>query len=613
VGANPNQALFDQAATLHRAGDLSHAFELYRGLRTRTPSDFRVLHLGGVALVQLGRHADAEGWLRAALRLQPRSGTTRMCLGLALQGLGRIPDAEKELREAVRLDPSSGEATGNLGLLLLHSGRTDEGLSLLRKRTGLEPASTDARVALGNALVSLGRAQEALGVLDDAVRSSPRHAPCLTARAQAHFALNRPAEALADFTAALALDPNDLRAASYRLLLLHYAGELSPQALAEEHRAFGRRFPPSPRLARKPSADGRLTVAFLSPDLRSHAVAFFLEPLLMHVDRSRFRVLLYHDHFVEDAVSARLRGMADAWTNLVGRPDAEVLARIRADAPDMLVDLAGHTGFNRMAVFAARAAPVQVSYLGYPNTTGLPAMEARLTDPIADPAGTEGLHTESLVRFSETAWCYRPPPSAPAVTPPPLLTHGTAPVFGSFNNLSKVSPATWRLWTQLLAARPGARLLLKGVEPHPGWVARHLLGSGITPEQVTLLPPTASFEAHLSAYAGMDLALDTFPYHGTTTTCEALWMGRPVVSLAGTSHVSRVGASVLTAVGLSDLVATDEAGYVQAALALANDPSRLAALSASLRERLLGSPLLDGPRQSALFWNALATCATGTP
>jgi protein O-GlcNAc transferase len=608
---------FTAATALHQAGRLVEALAAYQRLRSLAPRDYRVLHLGGTALLQLGRAAEACPWLESALRILPHAAATHMCLGLAQSQSGLNEPAEVHLRAAVRLEPANGENATNLGIFLVRIGQGAAGLEALRRGAELRPNVAAGWLNLGGALLTLGHPAEALVVHERAIALAPHEAIGHRGRAMALHGCHRMRESLAAFDAALRIDPLDVTSASQRLLVLHYLDEFSAADVAEAHRAFGRLaagLQPARVLPRVGGPDKRLRVAFLSPDLRTHAVACFLEPLLGGLTPDGFELVLYHDHAIEDATSARLRGRAALWRNFTGVPDVEVARQILADAPDVLVDLAGHTGQNRQGLLASRLAPVQITYLGYPDTTGLTTMDFRLTDALADPEGAaEALHTERLVRFAETAWCYATPADAPAVVPPPWCADAGAgaevgPVFGSFNNLGKLSPSTWRLWARLLAAVPGARLLLKGTAPAPDWVARQAAAVGLDPARVTLLPVVAGQGAHLGCYAQMDVALDAVPYNGTTTTCEALWMGRPVVTLVGDRHVSRVGASLLTAAGQGDCVAATEDEFIERARTLVADRAALAVRSAGLRAGLLASPLMDAAGQGRAFAQVIREC-----
>jgi len=614
------QARLQQAVQHHLGGRLDEASRVYEALRIAAPRDFQVNHLLGTLRYQQGRAAEAAQLLETALRLQPCSAATLMCLGLAYVALQRRPEAEKALRESVRLNPKSHEAWGHLGATIMFAGKTAEAIECLRRCVALKPDFADGWHSLGCALQITAQGEEAVACHNRALALQPDHPRALFSRAQALHIQHRLTEAIADFDAHLARHPGHHEARSFRLLLLNYRDDLSPEALFAEHLAYGRaveanipaeRLRPQPR---QPKPAGTpLRVAFLSPDLRTHSVAFFLEPLLAHLDPTRFTVILYHDHFTEDAMSERLRKHAQVWRNFVGLDRERVLKAIAEDAPDILIDLTGHTGFNRMEMLARRLAPVQIAYLGYPNTTGLSAMDYRLTDALADPVGAaDQLHTEKLLRFAPTAWCFSPPADAPAPAPTPCLSQGRI-AFGSFNTLSKVSDHTLRLWRDLLAAVPDSQLVLKSMGLDPKRWTERLAAAGLPVDRVRLLAPTKGIAEHLACYGQIDIALDPFPYHGTTTTCEALWMGVPVVTRAGDRHASRVGVSLLHAVGHPEWVASDDADYVARAVALATDHARLAALRAGLRAEMQRSPLLDYAGQAARFGDALEQAWANTP
>jgi len=329
--------------------------------------------------------------------------------------------------------------------------------------------------------------------------------------------------------------------------------------------------------------------------------------LLRHLDTARFEIVLYHNHPSVDTTSERLRRHAVLWRNFVGQTDEPVETTIRADAPDVIFDLTGHTGHSRVLLFARRLAPVQISYLGYPNTTGLDTMDYRFTDEFADPVGdAEPFNTEQLVRFSRVAWSYEPDSGTPAVSPLPV-DGAQHIVLGCFNNISKLNTPTLRLWAQILDALPGARLALKSFGLSSAFI-ENLRAAGLDPQRVDLLPATAGVIEHLQCYSRVDVALDPYPYNGTTTTCEALWMGVPVVTLAGGRHAARVGVSLLNAVGHPELIAHDPAEYVTIAKNLAADVSRLRDLRTKLRAEMAASPLMDHVGQAARFGAAISTC-----
>lgn len=326
----------------------------------------------------------------------------------------------------------------------------------------------------------------------------------------------------------------------------------------------------------------------------------FLLPLFRQHDHADYEIICYCDVLKCDGMTDSLRACADGWENIVGWGDERVANKVREDEIDILVDLSGHTTGNRLLVFARKPAPVQISYLGYPGTTGLSAMDYRLTDFLSDPPGTtESLHTEKLWRLPVCNWCYGEPDGAPPVQPLPAGVGGPI-CFGTFNNFAKASPAILELWAAILNAIPCSRLMIKSGALAEQSVRRRInqwFGwRGIQPERLELRGHEPDISSHLEAYNQMDISLDTFPYHGTTTTCEALWMGVPVVTLAGRTHVSRVGVSLLTTIGLPELIAQSIEEYVTIAAGLAKDLPRLTELRRTLRARMQASPLMDAPR-----------------
>jgi predicted O-linked N-acetylglucosamine transferase (SPINDLY family) len=329
-------------------------------------------------------------------------------------------------------------------------------------------------------------------------------------------------------------------------------------------------------------------------------VGTFIEPILANHDHAAFEVVCYCDVPRPDAVTQRLRAFADQWHSIIGMTDEQLAGKIRQDGIDILVDLAGHTADNRLRTLARKPAPVQVTYIGYPDTTGLRAVDYRITDGDADPPGlTEQYHTESLIRLPGPFPCYSAPAEAPQANALPALSGGGV-TFGSFNNFAKVTAHALALWARILDQVPGSRLLLKAASLGDLAVRQRVqeffAGKAVSPQRLELLGREPSTRGHLSHYHRIDIALDTFPYCGTTTTCEALWMGVPVVSLAGSTHVARVGTSLLNSVGLAELSAHDEADYVRIACRLAGDLEKLAAMRITLRQRMQRSPLMDGPR-----------------
>jgi protein O-GlcNAc transferase len=644
------QQTIESALALHQRGDLDEAARLYAQARRNAPQAFDAWHLAGALEFQRGHTAEAIELLNRARQLDPKSAPCKLFLGMALADSGRFADAEKPLRAALEKLPDQPEAWLNLARTLRALGRpAADAVGCLRKAVQLEPNRAGTHEQLGELLVltaglpaaephfrravtlqpdlvcgwinlglalleTTGRFREGVACLDRAVTVDPMSAEARAGRALALLCAYRQEDAANDYETALLLEPNNIRVLSARAMLTNYLSNRSRAAIFGVHREFGRSLDtlalPTFGHTRDPAR--RLRVGFVSPDLRAHPVAGFFEPLLRHLDPAEFDVVLYHNDRRVDETSERLQRLAGAWRNLDGVPDDAAEGLIRRDAPDILVDLAGHSSGNRLPLFARRPAPVQITYLGYPDTTGLAAIDYRFTDDVADPAGDAGqFATEQLVRFAPTAWAYQPPADAPEVVARPEDA-ATPITFGSFNNFTKVTDEMLQVWARLLAQVPHSRLVLKSRYFEEAVVADAVRGrlrvAGLADERVELLQTVPTVRAHLEAYAQVDIALDTFPYHGTTTTCEALWMGVPVVTLAGDRHAARVGCSLLSAAGHPEWVAATTDDYVRTAAGLAADRALLKTLRSGLREEMQASPLLDHAGQARRFGTALRTC-----
>jgi len=358
--------------------------------------------------------------------------------------------------------------------------------------------------------------------------------------------------------------------------------------------------------ARRPFANDRdpqrvLRVGYVSADFRRHSVAYFLRGLVASHDRERVRVYCYSNVERADAVTAEFQLLADEWRPVTGLPDEAMAELVRADGIDILVDLGGHTGGNRLLVFARKPAPIQVSWLGYPNTTGLQAIDYRLTDEIADPPGeADALHTEALVRLPGGFLCFRPGIAVAGAAVTPRDAGADRMTFGSFNTLSKVTSDVIRAWAEVLNGIPGSRLLIKSETLDEAGARSRITGAfaahGVEPERIELLPWIEDYAQHMALYSRVDVALDTFPYNGTTTTCEALWMGVPVVTLRGNRHAARVGASVLYHAGLPQWIAESEPGYIALATGSAADLPALRLSRPAIAERVRTSVLTNQAR-----------------
>ncbi len=584
AGGVPSSAAAKKAEAdrLADAGDVEAARRAYREAVTLAPDFAQAWNNLGLSYLQTGALADAEDALHRAVDAMPGLAAAWVNLASVQEARGDAHAAEKSLVAALSADPDSMAARNNLGTLVCAAGRFIDAEEHFRTALLQAPADAGLRSNLALALRGQGRIDGALAVL-------------------------RP----------MADPPSPTEIEAY-LLTLNYADGLDAPFIAAEHRRLGALSPQgSPDTPRARPREGHrpLRVGYVSADFGFHVVSFFLEPVLAAHDRTAVEVFCYFSGSRHDAQTERTRTHAAAWRDIGGADDATALAMIRADQLDVAVDLSGHTGGHRLGLFAQRIAPVQVTWLGYPNTTGVPTMDFRLTDPWADPPGmTESLHTEALVRLSSGFLAYQPRPEAPEVASPPFRACGHV-TFGCFSNPAKLSNTCLSLWAAVLSATPGSRLLVKarGLED-PRAAARFRTRFAAVGGEAARLDVSGwegDFESHLRRYADSDIALDSHPYHGTTTTCEALWMGVPVVTLAGDAHVSRVGVSLLARAGHPEWIATNPEDYVRIAAGLASDLDALAARRAGLRGELRASALTN-VRQLARELEAVYANLTAT-
>ena len=524
--------------------------------------------------------------------------------------LGRTDRALRDLEKALAADPDHVPALRELGLLLARHARPQAALERLRRAAKLRPDDVPTLEALGTVARAAGQLQESADARRRLIELADTEDP-LRYNALAVVLLDQGKldEAIALFRRALQLRPNLAAVHSNLLLCLNYHEAISPQELLAEHREFGRlHAPPHDIASRAPAAaqregDPRLRIGYLSPDLGAHSVSFFLLPILHHHDRSRVRVTCYSDVRTADDVTALLPRLTEQWRDVSGLSDDDLARQIEQDGIDVLVELAGHTVNNRLPMLARRRiAPVQATYLGYPNTTGLANIDYRITDALADPPEmTDAQYTESLVRLPDAFFTAVPLSAAPAVAPLPAAGRGDdgAVTFAVVGNFAKVRPPMLRLWAQILAAVPRARLLMQCTAladpPTRDATARCFTGLGIDAARLDLRGPSG-FQEFLQLFREVDVVLDTFPFNGHTTSYQALWMGAPLVTLAGESHRSRMGLALLQTIGLGELVAHDGDQYVRIATELAGDLTRLAALRSGMRQCLERSPILDAPR-----------------
>jgi protein O-GlcNAc transferase len=608
-----HNALGNLGLALTAQGKLDEAVASLRRAIALKPDFAEAYNNLGNIFKDRGQLDDALACFRQAVLLQPQLALAHSNLGLVLHDRGRPAEALVCFRQALAHQPDLAEAHNNLGLIFKERGQLGDALACYERALALKPNFAEAHNNVSEIYADQDRLDDAVASLRQALALQPNLAAAHNNLGNAFKDRGQLDEAIACFRRAVALEPGCADYHSSLILTLHYRSGDEVETIDAELRRWHRQHAePVARFiaahANDRSPDRRLRIGYVSHDFRRHSIAFFLLPLLQAHDRERWHVTAYATNLRPDDVTARFRVCTDSWRSLVGFSDEAAAQRIRDDRIDVLIDLSGHTGGNRLPIFAYQPAPVQVTYLGYPGSTGLGTMDYRLTDAWADPPGaTVEFHSEQLVRLPDTAWCFAPLSGSPPVGALPALRQGHV-TFGCFNNFAKVTDNMLQFWARILRRAPGSRLALKNLGlSSPPLVERlkaFMSAEGITADRLELIRIQSSQLDHLRCYDRVDLALDTFPYHGTTTTCEALWMGVPVLTLAGDRHASRVGVSLLTNVGLPEFVTHSANAYVDAAVAAAGDLPRLTALRASLRERMQRSPLMDAPRFARNLENA---------
>ncbi len=629
------EQVFALALKHHRSGRLSQAETCYKKILAIKPDHADALQHWGVIAYQTGNYDSAIDLIKRSLVLKPESAQAVNSLGGALRAKGKTEDAILCFRQALTLKQDYLEAHNNLGNAPYAQGNFVEAVASYQQMLALKPDNAEAHNKLGIAYHAQGKLEDAIqcykraislvpnfaqasnniacalcerGELEEAVTSLKRALKVKPDYAESYCNLGNALkqqgkleEAIASYRRTLALKPDYANAYSNLLLTLHYSTEYDSKSIFEEHLAWAKKFrldsENNPDFTNNKEPEKRLRIGYLSPDFRSHSIAYFLEPIFAHHDRERFEIFCYSAVMRPDETTNRLKAMSHHWKSVLGLSINQIISQIRNDEIDILIDLVGHTGKNYLLVFAQKPAPVQVSYLGYPDTTGLSAMDYRLTDNYADPPGkTEKWYTEQLIRLEPTAWNYRPFGSPPPLSDLPARNKGFI-TFGSFNTFPKLNEKVYLLWGKILIQVADSQLVLKTKSLGDAGVRKRVCecfkSIGISQERITLMSYEPSYNRHLEHYQEIDIALDPFPYHGTTTTCEALYMGVPVITLEGEAHRSRVGVSLLSQVELQHLIAKNEEDYVTIACSLASDLGALADLRKTLRSRMEKSPLMD--------------------
>lgn len=578
------------------------------------PDDNPLLRHRAIALHSLGRDAEAVAVLRQVVATDPHHGWDWLVLGDALRALRHLDEAEQALRQACGEDPLLFPARLNLGAVMQEQGRLEEALACFQEAVAIDPGAAPARNNLGLILHQLGRMAAAETALREALRLDPDYPSAWKNLGMVQQDQGEMGAALASYRRALALRPDWIECMSGIVGVHNYLPDVPLPTLVEEARAFGRHvagsLAPSARYDawRVVRDAGRaLRVGLVSGDLKSHPVGFFLEGVLGALDRRQMTLIAYPTHPALDNTTRRLQRLVDGWVPLYDLDDERAAARIHDDAIDILIDLSGHTANNRLALFARKPAPIQVSWLGYFATTGVEAIDYVLADPWSVPVGEEWQFTEKLWRLPETRFCFTPPREAVAVGDLPRARAGHV-TLGCFNNQIKVNDEVVALWAALLKALPDARLFLKNKQLRDADARTRTLerfaAHGIAPQRLRL-EGTSPRQEYLARYNEVDFVLDPFPFTGGTTSAEALWMGVPVLTRRGDRMVGHQGEVLLRNVGLAEWIAQDRDDYLGKAVRFARDVNDLARLRGELRARALASPLFDAPRFARNFEAAM--------
>jgi protein O-GlcNAc transferase len=584
----------------HQAGRLAEAEKIYREILFRDPKHADATHLLGVLAGQAGRLDVAEDYFRRAIRIKPDFAAAHSNLGNALYKLGKLDDAIASHRHAIRISPDLAEAHNNLGNALKDRGQLNEATASYRQAVRIKAEYAEGHSNLGAALATADRFNEAIASYRQAIRINPGYAPAHSNLGKAFKDLGQIDQAIASYREAVRLNPGLAISHSNLLYILQFHPGYDGEMIRDELRAWNHRHGEPLRKFVRPHTNDRnpdriLRIGYVSPDFRDHVVGQNLLPLLREHDPRQAEIYCYANMVQVDSFTEQIWSHTNEWRSIAGLSDSQAADLIRRDKIDILVDLSLHTAHNRLLVFAHKSAPVQVSYLGYCSSTGLAAMDYRLSDPYMDPLDSDiSLYSEKTIRLPETYWCYNPLGPTPEPSPPPVESAGHI-TFGCLNNFAKVSPAL-QLWAEILQNVPRSRLIVHcPADAQLDTVREPFAARGISSDRLEF-PDRQPWPEYVRTYSRIDLALDPFPWGGGITTCDALWMGVPVVTLTGQTAVGRGGSSILANVGLPELIAKTPQQYVEIATSLAKDLPRLAELRRTLRARMQASPLMDAPR-----------------
>ncbi|EPS61474.1 hypothetical protein M569_13323, partial [Genlisea aurea] len=595
-------------------GDLESAIACYERCLTVSPNFEIAKNNMAIALTDLGTKVKLEGdinqgvaYYKKALYYNWHYADAMYNLGVAYGEMLKFDMAIVFYELAFHFNPHCAEACNNLGVIYKDRDNLDKAVECYQLALSIKPNFSQSLNNLGVVYTVQGKMDAAAGMIEKAIIANPSYAEAYNNLGVLYRDAGNIPLAVEAYEQCLKIDPDSRNAGQNRLLAMNYIDDGTDDKLYEAHRDWGKRFmrlfPQYTTWDNVKDPERPLVIGYVSPDYFTHSVSYYIEaPLIFH-DYENYKVVVYSAVVKADAKTYRFRDRVlkngGTWRDIYGIDEKKVASMVREDKIDILVELTGHTANNKLGMMACRPAPVQVTWIGYPNTTGLPTIDYRISDSLADTPNTKQKHVEELVRLPDSFLCYTPSLEAGPVSATPALSNGFV-TFGSFNNLAKITPKVLQVWAKILCAVPNSRLIVKCKPFCCDSLRQQFLSTleklGLESMRVDLLPLILLNHDHMQAYSLMDISLDTFPYAGTTTTCESLYMGVPCITMGGSVHAHNVGVSLLKTVGLGNLVAADEGEYVELALKLASDVAALSSLRTRLRDLMLSSPLCDGSK-----------------
>jgi len=607
---NPNHvdALNNLGNTLMGRGEAAEAVAIYQRVLTMQPGHFLARNNLAAGLLAIGEFEEAAGVAGLAIAMRPDYPPARRNMGDALAAVGRWSDAAESYKKLIDLESArpggdsgaAADARMKLALAMKNLKRFDEAISLLYEAVKLTPRELEPRDRLAGLFWEIGYLDEALSIARESVQNHPDSAMAHNNLAKVMMERGRLDEAVAGFARAVELDPSDASMHSQKIFACMFHPGYDAAKLLHEAKQWESLHAPAKiddRHANDPSPLRKLRIGYVSADFHDHVLGRNILPLLRERDHREFEVFCYSDTTDFDRMNREFRGFADGWRDTAGLPDEKLAAQIRNDGIDLLVDLALHSGGNRLPIFANKPAPVQVTFAGYPGTTGLRAIDYRLIDPYLDPPGLhDDEYVERSIRLPHSFWCYDPAAMDAANVadpgPPPAISAGHVN-FGCLNAFRKTNDGMFQLWAQIMLRVPRSRLLLMApFGSHRAEFCNRMAQFGVTPDRIGFVD-RAKRDTYLDSYRLIDIALDTIPYNGHTTSLDAMWRGVPVVTLVGATVAGRAGLCQAANLGLTELIAHHPEQYITIASALAGDLPHLAELRSSLGARMMASPICD--------------------